>query len=479
VYLTRFTARGIKCFQDVTLDLPARSSDGSHAGWNVILGVNATGKTTLLQAMAASLIGPAQLARLISATSWIRPGETSASFSARFVKGEHDIADGARRKSPYEALFNVIGDEPVERDGEAYLGPAIFLVGGFPLGGQGAKGRGKDHAALSKGPYAANKRGWLVCGYGAHRRLSGGAEDLFPRDAGRPGRVASLFSESVALMHDIGWLPRLYAKSLDHHDPDAPKADDAYKAVRRLVDQLLPPPVRITDVTTEGVLFSAPGATRLPIFHLSDGCRSFLALVLNLLRQIADAFGTLAPLVQEQDGALVVTADGVVLIDEVDLHLHPSWQREIGPRLLAVFPNLQFIVTSHSPFVAQAAMEGGLFVLHPSPDGAEVTVSKHDPRVAGWNAQEILQSDLFGLSDTRDPETGRLLDEHAALKGKQRFGRISAQEKARLAVVARELEARSTAPGELSNADVDHAVKLAAEKVRRARGAEADPTPGK
>jgi ABC-type glutathione transport system ATPase component len=50
-----------------------------------------------------------------------------------------------------------------------------------------------------------------------------------------------------------------------------------------------------------------------------------------------------------------VVAPGIVLIDEADAHLHPTWQREIGQRLKALFPRLQFIVTTHSPLVCQAA----------------------------------------------------------------------------------------------------------------------------
>ena len=54
--------------------------------------------------------------------------------------------------------------------------------------------------------------------------------------------------------------------------------------------------------------------------------------------------------------------EGVVLIDEVDAHLHPTWQRDIGVRMCEVFPHMQFIVSSHSPLVAQAAKRDRLFM---------------------------------------------------------------------------------------------------------------------
>jgi len=83
----------------------------------------------------------------------------------------------------------------------------------------------------------------------------------------------------------------------------------------------------------------------LDLSQLSDGERSFLALVCDLGRRLALANPLLD---QPLHGA------GVVLIDELELHLHPKWQREVSEKLRATFPNIQFIATTHSPFVIQA-----------------------------------------------------------------------------------------------------------------------------
>ncbi len=352
----------------------------------------------------------------------------------------------------------------MEIDGAEYTAPQIVLQG---------RPKDREYRGLLKGPYAANKEGWLVCGYGAFRRFTGGAEDELTYEPGRAGRVASLFRESVALKRDLDWLPRLYARSLDTHAADALIALEEYATVRDLVDQLLPAPVRIADVDTQRVYFSAPGAERVDLLELSDGYRSFLALVMDLLRQTADVLGPVSDhVVKARDGALSVRVDGVVLIDEVDLHLHPTWQREIGPRLRQVFPRIQFIVTSHSPFIAQAAMRDGLFVLRAGSRDAPVTVIRPAPQVSGWTAEQILLSPLFGLTDTRDPETEDLLKRHAALRGKAKFDKLSAADQAALVEIEQELAARLTAPGELRREDVDAAAKLAADKVRRMLGAE-------
>src|SRR5690242_18254222 len=94
----------------------------------------------------------------------------------------------------------------------------------------------------------------------------------------------------------------------------------------------------------------------LDLSQLSDGERAFLALVCDLGRRL-----TLAnPLLNNAlEGA------GVVLIDELELHLHPKWQREVSEKLRQTFPNIQFIATTHSPFVIQSLRPGELINLDP------------------------------------------------------------------------------------------------------------------
>ena len=84
-------------------------------------------------------------------------------------------------------------------------------------------------------------------------------------------------------------------------------------------------------------------ATSIPVRLLSDGERGSLALVLDLTRRLALANPNLDDPTAE--------AEAVVLIDELDLHLHPKWQRQIVHNLAAAFPRCQFIATSHSPQV--------------------------------------------------------------------------------------------------------------------------------
>lgn len=107
----------------------------------------------------------------------------------------------------------------------------------------------------------------------------------------------------------------------------------------------------------------------LDLTQLSDGERSFLALICDLGRRLALA----NPMLENP-----LHGSGVVLIDELELHLHPKWQREVSDKLRMTFPNIQFIATTHSPFVIQALRPGELINLDPEELGEYADKSIED-----------------------------------------------------------------------------------------------------
>lgn len=107
------------------------------------------------------------------------------------------------------------------------------------------------------------------------------------------------------------------------------------------------------------LLVDKNGAT-LDISQLSDGERAFLAMVCDLGRRLSLA----NPLLENP-----LHGAGVVLIDELELHLHPKWQRDVRSKLRSIFPNIQFISTTHSPFVIQSLEPGELINLDPEEFG--------------------------------------------------------------------------------------------------------------
>lgn len=132
-------------------------------------------------------------------------------------------------------------------------------------------------------------------------------------------------------------------------------------AIRLAIQKLLPQFSNIRSAEPAGIMVDwekTEGGEKviqpLRIEQLSDGYRTTLAMVMDIASRIAEA----NPFSEDP-----LETEGVILIDEVDLHLHPEWQREFLPRLVNVFPNIQFIVSTHSPFIIQSVKNGKLIDL--------------------------------------------------------------------------------------------------------------------
>jgi hypothetical protein len=105
----------------------------------------------------------------------------------------------------------------------------------------------------------------------------------------------------------------------------------------------------------------------------------------------------------------------IVLIDEIDAHLHPEWQRRLADLTRRFFPNVQVIATSHSPLLAGALKASELVVLERDPDTNEVVQAEHVPDPYGLPSQDILTSGVFGLTTDRNPEVEILIADYFAV----------------------------------------------------------------
>jgi predicted ATP-binding protein involved in virulence len=124
----------------------------------------------------------------------------------------------------------------------------------------------------------------------------------------------------------------------------------------------------------------------LIVNQLSDGEKCLLAMVGDLARRLAIANPGLADPLQ---------GNGVVLIDEIELHLHPKWQRQIITALTTTFPNCQFIITTHSPQVVSHVKPDNIYLLQATPDGI---VLERPENSFGRDSNQILE-DLMGVSE--------------------------------------------------------------------------------
>ncbi|KFE68967.1 ATP binding protein [Hyalangium minutum] len=179
---------------------------------------------------------------------------------------------------------------------------------------------------------------------------------------------------------------------------------------------------------------------------LSLGYRTLIAWMVDLASRMFERY---------PNSPNPLAEPAVVLVDEIDLHLHPKWQRQLIGYLTDRFPQTQFIVTAHSPLVVQSATNANIVVLRRK--GDHVVIDNDVESIRGWRVDQILTSDLFGLETARPPQIEEFLKERTALLSKPRLTR---EDEARLL----ELEA---AIGPLPTGET-HTEREALELIQRA-----------
>lgn len=140
--------------------------------------------------------------------------------------------------------------------------------------------------------------------------------------------------------------------------------------------------VASTELDESGNLIETTKQQALRVRQLSDGERSIIAMAFDIARRLI--------LLNEKDDDPVKNGKGIVLIDEIDLHLHPQWQREIVVALPRVFKNVQFIATTHSPQTIGETAPGHVIILA---EGGKVKIEPESlGRSSGWILRHIMGS---------------------------------------------------------------------------------------
>jgi predicted ATP-binding protein involved in virulence len=174
--------------------------------------------------------------------------------------------------------------------------------------------------------------------------------------------------------------------------------DPQLEAVRNALKVFLP---KFTDLTVRRSplrMEIKKNGKKFNIDQLSDGEKCLVAMIGDLARRMA-----IANPVRENP----LDGEGIVLIDEIDLHLHPKWQRMVVPRLIEVFPNCQFIISTHSPHVITHVHPENLYVLKQTEAGA---IAERPSESYGKTVDRVLE-DLMGLETTRPDKVKSSLHE--------------------------------------------------------------------
>ena len=220
------------------------------------------------------------------------------------------------------------------------------------------------------------------------------ANERTPKSTGRSPGYLSIFDPERGLElkgFAEWWRTRL---ALAGEDPSARPARQL-AAVRSALQQLLPDfvdwcvidgvmttskRVTVTHIDNDDAVVKVVELRPMPVGWLSDGERSLIAIAADIAQRLAT--------LNEGESEPLKTGRGVVLLDEIDLHLHPSWQRRVVKDLPSVFPGLQFIATSHSPQVIGETEPGRAVLLHEG--GRREVLDESLGRDSGWILRHVM-----------------------------------------------------------------------------------------
>jgi predicted ATP-binding protein involved in virulence len=410
---------------------------GAPARWTMILGENGVGKTTLLQCLA--YLKPSFNTRIRDDGS-----EQPVDFleAAGVDEVESIIELGRQGDIAFEikASFlsnSSLGVRPNKSTGKFEVGISFDRVDGIV-----ERFDGINHDS-------ADPPEPLILCYGPSRHMGVGNADAMP-----PSVVtSSLFDDTVQLIDAEELIQQLDYIRLKRRTHVAKRQLDM---LLEMIAALLPdvqskedinvqPPSPIQKGAKTGVHVKTPYG-EIPLRQLSFGYQTMTAWLADMAWQLFMHF-------PHSDNPLREPA--IVLVDEIDIHLHPRWQRELRELLTNHFPAVQFIATAHSPLMAQANMDENLIVVVRDDDGAAI---RNDPMVVStWRVDQVITSELFGLESPWPPNVDQLLEEQRSLTAKRT---LTKKQKARLG----EIQAKVLAlPTEESPED-----KRAMDIIRRA-----------
>jgi len=412
MYFTSIELENIKCFGENTI-LNLTDHDGRIAQWTMILGNNGVGKTTLLKSLC-----------------WMQPVEETDK-EKKETAGIDKVAmkplmDDFESELMYEELIK-IGN--INKSG-------ICATLSY---GVGFNEKPKEEQLLKFGLEFTNEQGKLlelyqkfaeietfsspvIFAYGASRHMSN--KDAEDTELQNP--TQNLLLDSGDLYDAEQILDMLDNASI--RQSRVGKATDLLNKLKLILSELLPnvnKPENIiinSPINEDGsinkiiVEINTPDG-KVKLNDLSLGYKTMLAWIVDLAVHMLWEY-------KESETPLEEAA--IVIIDEIDLHLHPKWQISIRDILTKHFPRTQFICTAHSPIMAQDSQYENLAVVKRT-DG-EVIIENEPHIVAGWRIGQLLTSELFDFDSDRGYDNNKFIKRRRELNNKAKLSNVEEEE---------------------------------------------------
>jgi predicted ATP-binding protein involved in virulence len=422
VYFASIEVENVLCFK-TPQKLDLCDANGFPAQWTVILGDNGVGKTTLLRCLASMqptikffLDSGEEVIPKIRFGVGIWPELFASGFlgglslTAQFIYGLSLINKKKLLSRNQEGLevknaimkFQVVNQKVVSFKGS------------------------NDLDLLN-----------IQCNdYGANRKM--GTMSLTEKMLAE--NTSTLFSDEEKLINAEDWLLQAdyaVARSVLNKNKFKKQFDLVSETLKNLLPDVTDVRIALADDSRSRPMaeFLTPYGW-VPFSSLGLGYRTVVAWMVDLSARMIDRY---------PDSENPLAEPAVVLVDEIDLHLHPKWQRTIMSFLTERFPNVQFIVTAHSPLVVQAARNANLVLLRR--EGDHVVIDNNPEVIENWRVEQVLTS-VFELPSTLPADIEPLIQRRREILTKSSLTKKDKQE-------LKELEAKiGNLPAAESAADI-------------------------
>lgn len=431
VYIESMTLQEVRCFGEKQT-LKFTKPDGSIAQWTVILGENGVGKTTVLQCLARMQpeLSEAQdkkgnktsvlMPRLALLHEFSRPRKWYRQGCPVYNPPFPDHGEWLGLKVSLSTRSTPMTSTPSGNQKEWNV-CAVYEPSELPT---------VDHA-LGEIPNFAAMRFYA---YGASRRMAVVGRKNFETSASAESET--LFNNEIELNNAEEWLLALDNLANRTVGADEKLTKQRLNDVLEMLPKVLPKGmVKKVDFKIDPspervrVKFETPYGW-LPIESLSYGYQTMISWVIDFVYRMYDRYPSAKDPLAEP---------AIVLVDEIDLHLHPKWQRELMGFLSARFPKTQFIVTAHSPLIIQSEEVENVILLKRDPNKPDQVIVRQDEiaEIRKWRLDQILTSELYGLVSAIAPSVEKLQQDRDDILGKDELSEADNQ---RLAEIAKELE---------------------------------------
>lgn len=360
---------------------------------NVFVGPNNCGKSTTLVVLADTVVFPFKFPEKILK-------KDKSKYKIQVVNGKKEIVSGSLpiTKEKIKAKFWKNHVSLLERIGYTTFVPALRRSTDFRSEGPIVKP--KKEVRRIRG-----EEGVVYSVFEEEFEINNGPE-LIKRNG--------LISTNPSLVSDEAVVQKMIELDYLSYRRDA-------SAIRKLIDSIASIASEITEgfpISFLGVeedrrglfpLFKTPDGD-IPLNCLSQGTQSIIQWIAHLLIGYAEYYNFPENLVEKS---------GIFIIDDIDAHLHPSWQNRIIPTLTKHFPNLQIFCSTHSPLMLTGLHAGQVHLMRREKNG-KVSISRNEEDIIGWSADEVLRN-FMGVRSPTDIETARNIDRLRELRSSEKL----------------------------------------------------------